>query len=723
MALSRFSQANRGLTRAKDYRADFSMNMQPYVNWDMHLTSAPLSIALLGELIRISAAEDFSIDKNAPTEGFKFIRYPKSFRACLLQVCNAGWQAFNEAHRNMDQIRLYTAQVPEYIKNAVAILIQEDTGLVKAFLPAELQRIEHISSECLKLAIATEGKFSDIMRLMEEFVEALVNARQGYSVELEEIKKKIQVEKIRQKFAADAKKMAEDAYENANKNLAEATEKYKKVMDDLPSGWNVLGMKMLSMMSEQAITITSGALNLLIAGPVTTTINTAVNTAKTITEMVRGPTGQATTSQESPEERSRVTEEISTNNILSRSGQILLLSIKMTEFYKDNKINWTELYDQKQEAVKSDYLKKWFERTKEDVNKESDCLVKTKALAICNKGIDICTELAQYAPKGECDDAKMKELIEAIKDLNTASLSFDSESKAYTGRPAFTVEPPHSSRQQQSMGKDVVEIQLNLTRLRMEQSEFLLKQMTERYEKNSENLKKKTKELDDIVIELQSLEPKDIDFNSKIKMLAKGLNSMGQVKEEWEKLVTLFQIISNIIKTTMTTHLQGFNQTVQIAGESNYTYSEFVKDKIYTYALKASASAYVVNLISTTYTEVSSQYLMGGVSTLGRLMTMDPNGKEFAEKMSKLQQDCIAAKKGITDLVAKNKQDFKLRCQNRITEIKTVLDEVLPQISQEEKMRLKEAVKNGIEPQSKKEEKAKPAGGFKPMTKEEEDQY
>ncbi|CAF96630.1 unnamed protein product [Tetraodon nigroviridis] len=75
----------------------------------------------MGELVFISS-EDFSINKNPPEGGFKYITYPTSFRACLMQVCCSAWQAFNEAHKNMDQIRIHTAAVPDYMKSAVNIL-------------------------------------------------------------------------------------------------------------------------------------------------------------------------------------------------------------------------------------------------------------------------------------------------------------------------------------------------------------------------------------------------------------------------------------------------------------------------------------------------------------------------------------------------------------------------------------------------------------------------
>ena len=73
--------------------------MSPSMNWAEFLTPAPLSIALLGQLMLIAGEKDFSLENQRPEKGFKFIEHPKSFRACLVQVSNTGWRAFNEAHK------------------------------------------------------------------------------------------------------------------------------------------------------------------------------------------------------------------------------------------------------------------------------------------------------------------------------------------------------------------------------------------------------------------------------------------------------------------------------------------------------------------------------------------------------------------------------------------------------------------------------------------------
>uniref|UniRef100_A0A4W4E2P8 Uncharacterized protein n=1 Tax=Electrophorus electricus TaxID=8005 RepID=A0A4W4E2P8_ELEEL len=516
MALS-----TKSFTKAQDYRNDIMLLMQPYANWEQYLLPAPVSIDLLAQLVRISAADDFSINKNPPKDGFKFIRYPNSFRACLFQVCNGCWQAFNVAHKNMDQIRMYTGQVPEYIKNSVGLIIQEDDGLVQAFLPAELQNIAHISSECLNLAIMTEKQFSDIIKLMQELVEALVNARQSHDEEMEEIKKNIEIAKIKRAEAKEASDRAEAAFNLANERLAEDRRAYQQAMKDLPSGWGLF--------------------------------------ADTITP------------------KSNVDEMLATSNIFSKSITFLLVVEKMEELCKGKEINWPEVYDQEKQTVKSDYLVGLFQQVSRDIQQEAECPIKSEALGICDKGISTLTELGKYAPEGKCDDAKTEELIKAIDELNVRAMAFYSKSKSFTNQPSFLTAPPKSSQQQiyDSANTDVVQMHLRQSHLRLQMAETQLKIANERNEKTMDNLDQKKKALAEIVSELKHYNLKEIDFNKRIVVLAKGLEIMGQVKEQWEKLVHFFQIISNIVKTTLSENLKHFKQTVEIAVENNYTYSMF----------------------------------------------------------------------------------------------------------------------------------------------------
>lgn len=171
--------------------------MKPYANWEEFLMPAPISIAILGELIFISTGQgDFSINMLPPEGGFQHLKYPESFKASLCQVSNRGWTAFNEAHVNMDQIRLLASSIPEQMKTIVRTLIQ-DTEVVTALLPNQLKNLQAVTEQCGGLAKAVRAKFTDVIHLIQELLEACLNAKRGYEKELKEVQIALEQAKIR----------------------------------------------------------------------------------------------------------------------------------------------------------------------------------------------------------------------------------------------------------------------------------------------------------------------------------------------------------------------------------------------------------------------------------------------------------------------------------------------------------------------------------------------
>ena len=98
-AVQKLNKALIDANSGQDKNETAMLMMSSNINCGEFLTPAPISIALLGQLMLIATEKDFSLEKQRPEHGFKFIEHPGSFRACLVQVSNTGWGAFNEAHK------------------------------------------------------------------------------------------------------------------------------------------------------------------------------------------------------------------------------------------------------------------------------------------------------------------------------------------------------------------------------------------------------------------------------------------------------------------------------------------------------------------------------------------------------------------------------------------------------------------------------------------------
>ncbi|XP_049331756.1 myosin-11-like [Astyanax mexicanus] len=675
-------KTTQSLTTAEDMRNQTKLVMQPYANWEEYLTPAPLSIAILGELVFISSQTDFSINKNPPKNGYKHIKYPDSFRACLMQVCNSGWWAFNEAHKNMDQIRLHTMTVPDHMKSAVKILFQGNDEVVQAHLPDQLENIRVIADDCLALAGSTEQRFTDVINIIQELLEACVNAEHFYGEELEEIKKKLEENKMRKQTSDEAVKRSKKALKAMEKALDEAQEDYKAAMDSLPSGWDMIGMDIAEAMTESISNIVTGMTS-VIASPANLMRNTLKLTNPETLKDVKKLKDSA--------------DGVDKINIYSKSAEILKWAERIQQFVQQNDIDWKSLYDQKKKTANTMFLKEQFIRINNSLQKNPTCNAKKRAQEICKEAIAICDEMATYAPEGKCEEATTKQLIQKIRNLTESAQAFDSKSKDVTKSPSLTPKPPMMFKEESQSEKiSAFQRATENARFRIEQSRAQLNNTRETYEKSVENMEKNQKELTEILISMRNCEVKEIDFNTTIQMLVKGMDAMGRVKEQWEKMVRFFQMVSNIVKTSLTRTLKNFVSTAEKTQSLSYNSKLFSKDLLYNQAFQATNIASLVHMISATYTDISEKYLMDRVSSLGKLMTMDKEKPQFKQERLKLQKSCDEAQKGILRLVRKNKDEFERKTNARLEKIDKELLAILPEADPEVVKSIKAAVESGF---------------------------
>ncbi|XP_073728087.1 uncharacterized protein [Misgurnus anguillicaudatus] len=682
---STISKAIQTLSSAEDMRNQTKLIMQPYANWEEYLTPAPLSIAILGELVFISSATDFSINKNPPAGGYKHIRYPESFRASLMQVCNSGWWAFNEAHTSMDQIRLHTAQVPDYMKTSVKILFQDNDEVVQAHLPDQLDNIRHIADECLTLSTNTKERFMHVIEIIQELLEACVNAEHFYGEEMEAIKKKIEESKLRKQSAEETQERTKKAVNALEKELESANDSYHKAMASLPTGWNMMAMDIVGGLTQSLTGLVTGVTS-LITHPVRSACGAVTKIADTASQLrSEEPVGDAV-------------DEITS---YSKSAEILQCAQTIKELMdvsnKDEDIAWKKLYDQKKKTTQSDFIANQFERINSDLGKMNDCKAKSEAQMLCLKGINMCNQLAKYAPEGKCDKDINIKIVEEVLELINSARVFDSKSKDTTKSPAISSKPPMMLKtENRSECTSPSQRATDNARFAIEQSRAQKNKTMETYEKCVENLEKNQKELTEILVTMRNCELKEIDFKTTTEMLVKGMDAMGRVKEQWEKMVHFFQMVSNIVKTSLSKTLTNFVSTSEKTQALSYNAKLFSKDLLYTQAFQACNIASLVNMISGTYTDVSNKYLMDRVSSLGKLMAMDKSKPEFEHERQMLQESCDAAQKGILGLVLKNKEEFERKSIARQQQIDDELLAILPAAPPEETKRIQEAVQAGF---------------------------
>ncbi|KAL0172451.1 hypothetical protein M9458_032762, partial [Cirrhinus mrigala] len=488
-------------------------------------------------------------------------------------MCNSGWWAFNEARTSMDQIRLHTAQVPDYMKTAEKILFQGDDEVVKAHLPLQLESIRVIADECLKLSDATEKRFTDVIKIIQELLEACVNAEHLYGEEMEAIKKKLEESKLREQSALETKKRTEKAVSALEKELEQAQESYRKALDSLSSGWEMVGMDAVGGITQGITGLITGMASI---------ITHPVKTVCSATTMMADTWGHI-------KDQESVRDVVAEINAYSKSAEIFKcvqnIQQLMNVYSEDDDIDWTKLYDQKNKHTKSDFINKQFKRISDDLKKIPNGPAKKQAKNLCQRGMEICNQLEKYAPDGKCVKDKSTEIIKEVLDLSELAHIFDCKSKDITNSSAISPTPPMMYKEENKSGNmSASQKATENARFSIEQNKAQLNKTRETYEKCVENLENNQKELTEILVTMRNCELKEIDFKTTTEMLIKGMDAMGRVKVQWEKMVHFFQMVSNIVKTSLTKTLTNFISTSEKTQALSYNAKLFSKDLLYTQA-------------------------------------------------------------------------------------------------------------------------------------------
>ena len=130
---------------------------------------APLLIASLAQLAcHCASHKDFEL--KVPDGGFKRILRPDSMKACLMQVCTEGYEAFELSQTTMERIKLHTSKIPDHMRRAVMILIKGGPREVDAHLPIVLGSIERVAGMCDEKSKEVVEKYESVRELIDELL-------------------------------------------------------------------------------------------------------------------------------------------------------------------------------------------------------------------------------------------------------------------------------------------------------------------------------------------------------------------------------------------------------------------------------------------------------------------------------------------------------------------------------------------------------------------------
>ncbi|XP_046566787.1 uncharacterized protein LOC124275331 [Haliotis rubra] len=672
------------ISTASDIKNDRVICASSSINWEEIIGPAPMSIALLGQLMLISGGTDFTlVTGKRPDSSFVRLRYPDSMNACLVQVSNEGWEAFNTAHSNMEKIHLITNQIPGHARNAVQILLKGSPEELKLALPIPLKRIQLAAKQCTTHAEEVQKQFVDVMATIGELLEACTAAKGDYEDKMKQTEAAVTAAKRAETQIKEQKTKADEELAHMTKTLKDREEDYKKALDDMPGALQVMGMKFFDRYSGAVLMAIQAEMNLMIGIP--QAIGTGVKLLTPVVSGVLDKLKSKTEADPSEHEKPLSDSERETIECIKKQTPEITLIISFLQQYLESFED-----KNKQEGTKKYLVVKKADLERFTTTLKDKCDVPPKAMmlsllqdltTLMDSMIDFSKQMGQNPEMITEFRQKLDKVEHTMECVEITDMR--------AGHPL--AQAPQAAKAQQN-SLEIEDRIIDQVRFKAEKTSQMLKTAEARYDEINQRVQRKNDELMKLVEELSQMDAKEIDFNKIRETLTRGIKALGEVRKQWGGLVTFFERMSNVIQCSLGPTLDTFTETANVGRELqlNYSFSKLMQDTLYSQAVQASEVSYVVHEVSGTYVDISRDHLMDKISGLGELIALNPETESdlIKEKHSELMEGARKAQHAIQEKVKEKQLDMHERVQARLSQIERGMQAALPPPNPERELQM-----------------------------------
>lgn len=664
---SKLLSASNAVSSKEAVDEDFRNQLSTEMGWEHLLSPAPLSIGLLGDLMIMSTqTRDFPIDGQLPKAGaILYVKYPKSFRATLVQIANEGQRAFMVAHNNMDKIRLLTAYVPGYMKEATEILVTGDEELVADYLPAPMFRIREAAQSSVSLSKAVVWQFEHVMNLTAEVLEMCTSEK---SLQENNLEKAIWEQKSVNLTLTSYQQLVDQLNSSIARDVAvmdRAEETMRKALKDMPSGWEMIGMNFVQNVGDmltstfQSVGTLGGILH---GGNRDYSLGDSSVAPESTSQPFPGPSESALSMGIDwdpciiQKQRSVIKMETLATQLRDNYKQLASIDSSKSRYNPDSDIS-------KLEAIASDV---------------EMCLPLAETV---EQGLLVVRELAQLAsqekPENITNEIFNKRRQTDLENLGkNAGLQFrrsivNMKNLLMRYQQAVPNNTPLLSRgRKQANTKGLASQQaLASCQYRADMAQATLLTTRQAMEETTAKMIETNKEVIKLLTDQQNLKLDEIRYDEIIKALEKGIEKLGILKKHWTQLVMFFQKIANIVENVAAKSIEDFANHIDTTSlKLRNIHKELVIDQLYAKAIKATQASSFVNNIATTYVNVSDKFIMPRVSSLSKLIVTDPKTADV--ERIKLLGDCSNDSEAIIEMIVTEKKAVIQRIEQRAAQIK-----------------------------------------------------
>merc|ERR1712110_861004 len=713
-SINEIRDANNQATNWKNLKEDRQLYLQKQFNAIEKILPAPLAINLLSQIVLISAVyTDFEVI--CPIGGCQHLDYPDSFKSSLLQLSYGAYDAFNAAHVNMDVIDRLMRSLPGEVRFALTTLLTGSDEDIQLILPDQMAELKRIAEQSRNRAQTTVDAFNLVKEILEELIAGGKVTESDSTNKAAEVAIQISAAEKRKQVYEERKKELKETKEKVRKELEEAEEKYVEALDNIPDGWDMLGLQVSESLSNTFTKLVDFIPGILkdvskaasVAGKV---VNFVPATIEKIGEWALGGEPK-TDGSHSTVEKPDNTLAFPRCNLVPAKG----IRVTITQEQKVGLDFVTAVTNMQftTEALR-EYIDTIFEGEEDNLSLAPDAEQKTitlKKLLKENKDQIENTGVNSFpmAMKGTAVTfyrkmfSFMDKVIEMSKSRSALTKDFKKQGRdLYDNGECFhtwlirlldlpPVTPKVPFQENKVEEKSVTERHSENAKRRVEEWKEQMEEKENAFKIASNDLLIVSHNITEKIIALAAFDATRATLNEVLEVLEESLEKMNKLQAHWLEIREFFQLIENMVDTDVAAKVDRYVDLLDKGQSASLRKKSYFKNRIFEYIQDININGFLVQKLSTTYMDISDKYILPPVRKLGQMLESD-------KKESNRLRTQIAAetKKASTEmsLILKDQQStFLNSMKERRDELEAAYKPIMDQISGERKKEIEEEVK------------------------------
>jgi hypothetical protein len=623
-------------------------------------------------MVIASSTKDFSlISEDNKTIKFTYAKYPTSFKTCLQQMVGDGYTAFETASHQMTRINNASSQLPDAIRRAVTIIVQNTSPIeVEHLLPNALDSVSELTNICIDASRTCERAFVKISALAQEILEC-TTYKMG---DVEQVTERNETHLvILQQQAEQEEKMVQEAKEASElmkQSFSVAEGEFKTAVDSIPSGWDIVGMHLVESLTNA----------------ITAPVNAFFGTANVKSDYLQ--TGESSslgkTTQPSGEALS--------DPGVSLAQQVLQLVCDLKLLISGGpggKPDWDNIRGSNK---KSGGL--WVEASLERM---IDRLDKTKPISsellpIMERATDITKKVNATARTIKSQDDKalnkyksdVNQMIKSLQGVVTrCNLILQQTGNIATGPGTPKCTPTAASH---------THAFVETAKFRVDQTRGNLEAARESYDKASARLIEGQREITKTIATMTKLSLENATLKEIMPVLMQAVKAFTTLRAQFSQMTQFFCNVSSLINDVMKPQVSSWVKNVEANSQmvlAGVSLSDWTRHAMYAQMMGPLKVSMLAERISRTYLRVSDLYIMPAQREVGHLLQFQEDRSEEGKRLFQLklgmaqaaiQEKSQTASQKILELVAEDQKTFAGTINKRLETIQDTVGRALPSI-------------------------------------------